>query len=76
MGTVPSVTATNSQPMGIPLSTPPMTPMSSVGVTNSINGGILGKRDNDGLSESEQEEKKVKKRRVAPTPVIPEGTAS
>lgn len=70
MGTVPGIGATNSAaPSVMPLSTPPMTPMST---TSSMNGGVLGKRDTGGVSESDQDEKKAKKRRIAPTPVGPE----
>ena len=70
---VPLVTATNSaQQVGLPMTTPPQTPMSMSGghsATSSISGSVLGKRDIGGASESEKEESRVKKRRVAPTPV-------
>ena len=68
IGTVPGITALNSALPGLPLSTPPMTPMSTVSATSSVSG-ILGKRDAGGVSESDQEDKKAKKRRIAPTPV-------
>jgi chromatin assembly factor 1 subunit B len=51
------------------MTTPPQTPMSMTGghsATSSISGSVLGKRDISGASESE-EDKKVKKRRIAPT---------
>lgn len=69
MGTVPGVTAGNSAPGSLPLSTPPMTPMSTA---SAINGGLLGKRDGGFVIESEQEGRQAKKRRIAPTPVVPE----
>src|SRR5579859_1222232 len=70
LGHVPLVTATNSAPpVGLPLTTPPQTPMSMAGghsATSSISGSVLGKRDISGTSESE-EDNRVKKRRIAPT---------
>lgn len=72
MGHVPLVTATNSAPpVGIPpMSTPPQTPMSTTSgyhsASNSVSGSVLGKRE-PGASESEKEESKPKRRRVAPT---------
>jgi chromatin assembly factor 1 subunit B len=70
LGHVPLVTAVNSAPpVGLPMTTPPQTPMSMTGghsATSSISGSVLGKRDISGASESE-EDKKVKKRRIAPT---------
>ena len=69
MGTVPGITATNSSSAGLPMSTPPMTPMSTVSATVSTKENVLGKRDAGGISESEPDEKTVKKRRIAPTPV-------
>ena len=71
MGTVPGVTAGNSAPGSLPLSTPPMTPMSTASASSSMNGGLLGKRDVGFVSESEQEDKQAKRRRIAPTPVVP-----
>ncbi|QSS50649.1 chromatin assembly factor 1 subunit B [Histoplasma capsulatum var. duboisii H88] len=63
LGSVPSVTATNSAPppfpqAGLPLSTPPQTPMSGVShsATSSVSGSVLGKRDICGVSESERDE--------------------
>ncbi|KAK2839189.1 hypothetical protein FQN49_006388 [Arthroderma sp. PD_2] len=53
LGTVPSVTATNSSQ---PFSTPPETPMSSHSAANSISGSVLGKRDLSTVSESEKED--------------------
>ena len=73
LGHVPLVTATNSAlPVGIPpMTTPPQTPMSSYGghrsASNSISGSVLGKRDGGAASESEKEDVKTKKRRIAPT---------
>ncbi|KAL9121413.1 MAG: hypothetical protein Q9187_002026 [Circinaria calcarea] len=69
IGNVPSVAATNSAPAGLPLCTPPMTPMSIVSAPNSVSGGLLGKRDIGGTSESEMEDNKTapKRRRIAPT---------
>lgn len=72
MGHVPLVTATDSAPPTRipPMSTPPQTPMSTTSghhsASNSISGSVLGKRE-PGASESEKEESKPKKRRVAPT---------
>jgi chromatin assembly factor 1 subunit B len=64
------VTATNSAPpVGLPMTTPPQTPMSMTGghsATSSISGSVLGKRDISGASESE-EDNRVKRRRIAPT---------
>ncbi|OJD15886.1 hypothetical protein AJ78_03904 [Emergomyces pasteurianus Ep9510] len=63
LGSVPSVTATNSAPAplqqaGLPLSTPPQTPMSGVShsATSSVSGSVLGKRDLGAASESERDE--------------------
>ena len=69
IGNVPSVAATNSAPAGLPLCTPPMTPMSTVSAPSSVSGSLLGKRDIGGTSESEMEDNKsvLKKRRIAPT---------
>ncbi|KAM5470530.1 Chromatin assembly factor 1 subunit [Microsporum ferrugineum] len=80
LGTVPSVTATNSSQ---PFSTPPETPMSSHSATNSISGSVLGKRDLSTVSESEKEDpgdkdeedqggnkaaqREPKRKRIAPT---------
>ena len=53
------------------MTTPPQTPMSTHGghhsATSSVSGSVLGKRDIGAASESEKEEAKPKKRRVAPT---------
>lgn len=58
-GTMPSVAANNSAKVtGVPITTPPETPSSTSGT----------KRE---ASESEKEESKPKKRRIAPTPVEP-----
>ncbi|OJD22784.1 hypothetical protein ACJ73_05869 [Blastomyces percursus] len=63
LGSVPSVTATNSAPLplqqaGLPLSTPPQTPMSGVShsATISVSGSVLGKRELGTVSESERDE--------------------
>ena len=71
LGNVPSVAAASSTVPMLPLSTPPMTPMSSASAASSVNGSMLGKRDMGGMSESDLEENKgpAKKRRIAPTPV-------
>lgn len=81
LGSVPLVAATNSsQPSGLPLTTPPQTPVSGVShsATSSISGSVLGKRDIGAASESEREDAKdnsgsqqqlPKKRRIAPIPV-------
>ncbi|KAK2811608.1 hypothetical protein FQN50_001950 [Emmonsiellopsis sp. PD_5] len=63
LGSVPSVTATNSAPApGLPLSTPPQTPMSGIShsATSSVSGSVLGKRDLGAVSESERDESKGK----------------
>ena len=77
LGHVPLVTATNSAPpVGLPLTTPPQTPMSMTGghsATSSISGSVLGKRDASAASESEKEDGKSKKRRIAPTLVSGNG---
>lgn len=75
LGHVPLVTATNSAPpVGIPpMTTPPQTPLSSHAghsARNSISS-VLGKRDTGAASESEKEEGRQKKRRIAPTLVGP-----
>lgn len=53
------------------MTTPPQTPASTHGgyhsATSSVSGSVLGKRDFGAASESEKEEGKLKKRRVAPT---------
>lgn len=74
LGSVPLVTAVNSQPPVLPLTTPPQTPLSAVSQTGpgSVSGSVLGKREARTASESEKEEKdqerqQPKKRRVAPT---------
>ncbi len=80
MGHVPLVTATNSgPPIAVPpMSTPPQTPASGHGghhsATNSVSGSVLGKRDASATSESEREDTKSKKRRIAPTLVGPSGS--
>ncbi|MCJ1471971.1 hypothetical protein MMC13_000615 [Lambiella insularis] len=79
LSNVPSVAAANSAVPTLPLSTPPMTPMSTVSAASSVNGSTLGKRDTGGLSESDLEEYKnpaKKQRRVAPTPVSQDGSAA
>lgn len=84
LGSVPSVTAAHSaQPSGLPLTTPPQTPLPNA-ATPSI-GSVLGKRDAPATSESEKEDSKgpdsatatqqPKKRRIAPT-LISAGTDS
>ena len=79
MGHVPLVTASNSgPPITIPpMTTPPQTPASVHGgqhsATSSISGSVLGKRDVGATSESEKEESKSKRRRIAPTLVGPAG---
>lgn len=81
MGHVPLVTASNSgAPVGIPpMSTPPQTPASTYGghhsATSSVSGSVLGKRDVSAASESEKEENKTKRRRIAPTLVGPAGNS-
>ncbi|KAI9680372.1 MAG: hypothetical protein M1829_001258 [Trizodia sp. TS-e1964] len=73
MGSVPSLGATNSQPVTgiISFTTPPQTPHSAA---SSVSGtSVLGKRDVGAASESEKEEKSSsssKRRRIAPTPVL------
>lgn len=78
LGSVPLVTATHSaQPPGLPLTTPPQTPLPTTGGANPIAGSVLGKRDTRTASESEKEDSKgpdaaataqqPKKRRIAPT---------
>ena len=74
MGTVPGITAANSGG-SLPLSTPPMTPMSSASVPASVTGLATGKRDNSSSRESEQEEPQTKKRRIAPT-LVSQGASS
>ncbi|EXJ95936.1 chromatin assembly factor 1 subunit B [Capronia coronata CBS 617.96] len=80
MGHVPLVTAASSgPPVAVPpMSTPPQTPASLHGghhsATSSVSGGILGKRDVGTASESEKEESKSKRRRIAPTLVGPSGS--
>jgi chromatin assembly factor 1 subunit B len=78
LGHVPLATAMNSAPpVAIPpMTTPPQTPASTHGgghhsATSSVSGSVLGKRDLGAASESEKEEGKAKKRRVAPTLVGP-----
>ncbi|MCJ1336970.1 hypothetical protein MMC09_002248 [Bachmanniomyces sp. S44760] len=68
LGNVPSVAATNSAPTGLPMTTPPMTPMPA-SAAGSANGSILGKRDVSGTSESETDDRPngEKRRRLAPT---------
>lgn len=88
LGSVPSVTATNSaQPSALPLTTPPQTPLPTptrAGSNPNNTSSVLGKRDTRTASESEKEESKgpesapaqqPKKRRVAPT-LVSAGTAS
>ena len=71
VGTVPSVAAGNTNPGPLPLATPPMTPISTsnVSATSSVIGSNLGKREFGGTSESEADDQRPKKRRIAPTPV-------
>ncbi|KAI4156016.1 MAG: hypothetical protein LQ340_000579 [Diploschistes diacapsis] len=69
MGTVPGVTAANAGSINLPLSTPPMTPMSAASMPGSTIGTTLGKRESEGPKEPEHEEPQPKKRRIAPTPV-------
>ena len=67
LGNVPSVAATNSSFSGLPLTTPPQTPMpGTVSGPSSVSGSVLGKRD---TSESELEDPAgvPKKKRIAPT---------
>ena len=78
LGHVPLATAMNSAPPTAipPMTTPPQTPASTHGgghhsATSSVSGSVLGKRDLGAASESEKEEGKAKKRRVAPTLVGP-----
>ena len=76
---VPLVTATNPSTMvGLPLTTPPQTPMAGYhSATSSISGSVLGKRDVGAASESEKEDAgRPKKRRVAPQLVSMSSTAS
>ena len=81
MGHVPLVTASNSgPPIAIPpMTTPPQTPASAHGgyhsATSSVSGSVLGKRDVGATSESEKEESKSKRRRIAPTLVGAAGSA-
>lgn len=74
LGHVPLVTAHSSvPPVAVPpMTTPPQTPSASQAgqhsAHNSVSGSsVLGKRDISAASESEKEESKTKKRRVAPT---------
>lgn len=59
------------------MSTPPQTPASTHGghhsATSSVSGSVLGKREVSAASESEKEENKAKRRRIAPTLVGPAG---
>lgn len=78
LGHVPLATAMNSAPPLVipPMTTPPQTPASTHGgghhsATSSVSGSVLGKRDIGAASESEKEEGKAKRRRVAPTLVGP-----
>ncbi|MCJ1305731.1 hypothetical protein MMC08_008547 [Hypocenomyce scalaris] len=77
LGTVPSVAATNSASIGLPMTTPPQTPMSghTHSAASSVSGSILGKRDAGAASESEKEDSNTrqKRRRIAPTLVGREG---
>ncbi|KAJ5492776.1 hypothetical protein N7539_001522 [Penicillium diatomitis] len=84
LGSVPSVTATNSAPpSALPLTTPPQTPLPSA--TTSFSGSVLGKRDTPAITDSEKGDAKVsedaeavqapKKRRIAPT-LVSAGTDS
>lgn len=77
LGHVPMVTATNpAQHVGLPLTTPPQTPMSMTGghsATSSVSGSVLGKRDASAASESEKEDGQPKRRRIAPTLVSGHG---
>ncbi|KAJ5094240.1 hypothetical protein N7456_010101 [Penicillium angulare] len=89
LGSVPSVTAAHSaQPITLPLTTPPQTPLpTGAQNNNSANTStvsVLGKRDTRTASESEKEESKgpeaplaqpPKKRRIAPT-LVSVGTES
>ena len=76
-GSVPGLAAASSSSVGgVPLTTPPQTPMSStMSSTSSVSGAsVLGKRDSGAASESEKEERDtIKKRRIAPTLVSTEG---
>ncbi|MCJ1306475.1 hypothetical protein MMC25_000118 [Agyrium rufum] len=66
VGNVPSVAATNSAPAGLPIYTPPMTPMSSANATAAL---PAGKRDFGAASESDASDSggAQKRRRIAPT---------
>lgn len=65
-GSVPSITATNSAKVtGIPITTPPETPRSSTNVS------VTGTKRDASESEKEDASKEPKKRRIAPTPVLP-----
>ena len=67
LGSVPSVAAANTSFSGLPLTTPPQTPMPGVvSAPSSVSGSVLGKRD---TSESELEDPVgvPKKKRIAPT---------
>ena len=73
IGNVPSVAATNSAPAGLPLCTPPMTPMSAAiappPAATPVPASVLGKRDVSVASQSEPDESTgvQKRRRIAPT---------
>ena len=73
LSNVPLVTAAHSGPPVVvpPMTTPPQTPMSTTGgyhsAQSSVSGNVLGKRDAGAASESEKEDHKAKKRRIAPT---------
>ena len=76
MGTVPGITASNSVSGGLPLSTPPMTPMSTSSVAASTAGATFGKRESNEVKEAEQDEPQPKRRRIAPTPVNDDALAT
>ncbi|KAI2688837.1 hypothetical protein LCP963914a_1926 [Penicillium roqueforti] len=76
LGTVPSVTATNSaQPPTLPMTTPPQTPISGApqNGTTTTGSSVLGKRASESEREGSKEEpnnalqQPPKRRRVAPT---------
>ncbi|KAI9841605.1 MAG: hypothetical protein M1837_000512 [Sclerophora amabilis] len=80
LGSVPGVAVANSVTVGgVPLTTPPQTPMSAyIGASSPRSrSGTVGKRESDTASESEKEAaREPKRRRIAPTLVNTDGSAA